>query len=234
MVTPEPAAPRVIVALDFSDAESALSLATRLDPRRCAVKIGKELIVAAGPQVVREIVGRGFRLFLDLKFHDIPNTVAGGVRNATKLGARLVTVHATGGEAMLRAAVDAAAGECGVLAVTLLTSLSSEDVAEAWGRPQVDVTSEVLRLADVAARAGAHGVVCSGLEAARVRDEFGEALAVLVPGVRAAGGAVHDQARVVSPQQAAAAGARYAVVGRIVTAASDRRAAMQAVAHELE
>lgn len=223
-----------IVALDVGSIADALRLAEDLGDSCRFYKVGNELFTAEGPDVVRRLRARGADVFLDLKFHDIPNTVAGGVRNATKLGARLVTVHATGGEAMLRAAVDAAAGECGVLAVTLLTSLSSEDVAEAWGRPQVDVTSEVLRLADVAARAGAHGVVCSGLEAARVRDEFGEALAVLVPGVRAAGGAVHDQARVVSPQQAAAAGARYAVVGRIVTAASDRRAAMQAVAHELE
>ena len=157
----------------------------------------------------------------------------GGVRNAAGLGARLVTVHATGGEAMLRAAVDAAGDSCGVLAVTVLTSMSPDAVAAAWGRDDIDTSSEVLRLAEQAARSGAHGIVCSGIEAANVRARFGDDLAVLVPGVRAAGTATQDQARVVTPRQAAEAGARYVVVGRMVTGAADRLAAMEAVAREL-
>jgi orotidine-5'-phosphate decarboxylase len=149
------------------------------------------------------------------------------------MGARLVTVHATGGLAMLRAAVDAAGADCGILAVTVLTSLSAREIAQAWGRPSVEVGDEVLRLAELAAEAGAHGVVCSGQEARAVREQFGDKLAVLVPGVRAAGGAVQDQARVVTPNDAAAAGATYVVVGRMVTSAPDRVAAMAAVSAEL-
>ena len=222
-----------IVALDVASAADALRLTEELGDSCRFYKVGNELFTAEGPEIVRRLRARGSDVFLDLKFHDIPNTVAGGVRNAAKLGAGLVTVHATGGEAMLRTAVDAAAGECGVLAVTILTSLSADAVAAAWGRPQVDTSSEVLRLAGLAARAGAHGVVCSGIEAPRVRDEFGDALAVLVPGVRAASGPAQDQARVVTPREAAAAGARYVVVGRMVTSAADRRAAMEAVSREL-
>ena len=222
-----------IVALDVSSTAQALELAGALGDACRFYKVGNELFTAEGPDVVRRVRALGADVFLDLKFHDIPNTVAGGVRNAVRLGARLVTVHATGGEAMLRAAADAAGDACGVLAVTILTSLSPEAVETVWGREDVDTGSEVLRLADLAARSGAHGVVCSGIEAPRVRAEFGDSLAVLVPGVRAAGGAAQDQARVVTPRQAAEAGARYVVVGRMVTNAADRRAAMEAVVRDL-
>jgi orotidine-5'-phosphate decarboxylase len=173
-------------------------------------------------------------VFLDLKFHDIPNTVAGGVRNAARLGARLVTVHAAGGAAMLRAAADAAGDGCGVLAVTVLTSLTPQDAARAWGRTDdLNLPSEVLRLANLSLGAGVHGIVCSGHEAASVRDRFQGRLAVLVPGVRPSGAASQDQARVVTPRQAAEAGARYAVIGRAVTASSDRRQAMANIVSEL-
>lgn len=223
-----------IVALDVSYATSALDLASELGDACRFYKVGNELFTAEGPDVVRRLREEsGADVFLDLKFHDIPNTVAGGVRNAVKLGARLLTVHATGGEAMIRSAVEAAGPDCGILAVTVLTSLSARDVALAWGRERIDTASEVLRLAGLAVRAGAHGVVCSGIEASRVRAEFGDALAVLVPGVRAAGGPTQDQARVVTPRQAYDAGARYVVVGRMVTSAADRRSAMQAVVREL-
>jgi orotidine-5'-phosphate decarboxylase len=180
-------------------------------------------------------VERACDVFLDLKFHDIPNTVAGAVRNAAALGARLVTVHGTGGRRMVEAAVGAAEGmPCDVLVVTALTSLDAEELGDAWGRGgPVDVRAEVLRLAELASSAGAHGVVCSGREARGVTDAFGDALAVLVPGVRAAGGAVQDQSRVVTPSEAKAAGARYVIIGRMVTAAPDRRAAMEGVLEEL-
>jgi orotidine-5'-phosphate decarboxylase len=223
-----------IVALDVSTDAEALALVDDLGDRCRFYKIGNELFTACGPSIVRDVIDRGCDVFLDLKFHDIPNTVAGGVRRASSLGARLVTVHATGGRSMLEAAVNAAGDRCGVLAVTVLTSLSGPEIASAWGRAEpLDVAGEVLRLADLAASAGAHGVVCSGREAPLVRDRFGAQLATLVPGVRAAGGDVQDQARVVTPGEAAASGARYIVIGRMVTAAPNRRAAMNSVLAEL-
>jgi orotidine-5'-phosphate decarboxylase len=224
-----------IVPLDVPSGAEALELVEYLGDTCRFYKVGNELFTAAGPGIVSELRHRGKDVFLDLKFHDIPNTVAGGVRNAAALGARLVTVHATGGLPMLQAAVDAAGGRCGVLAVTVLTSMSAEDVAAAWGRSDaLDLSSEVLRLSELALRAKAHGIVCSGREASLVRERFGDELAILVPGVRAAGGAVQDQVRVVTPQQAVEAGARYIIAGRMITAASDRRAAMQRLLAELE
>lgn len=222
-----------IIALDVPSSDKALALVAELGDACRFYKIGNELFTNSGPEVVRRVRDRGADVFLDLKLHDIPNTVAGGVRAAATMGARLVTVHATGGLAMLRAAVDAAGSDCGVLAVTVLTSLTGEEVARSWGRTSVDVADEVLRLAELASEARAHGVVCSGREARAVRDRFGADLAVLVPGVRAAGGAVQDQARVVTPGEAAVAGATYVVVGRMVTAAPDRMAAMARVRAEL-
>lgn len=229
MATPLTTTP--IVALDFPIADDALALVDTLGERCRFYKVGNQLFTAAGPALVRALRARECDVFLDLKFHDIPNTVAGGVRNAVTLGARLVTVHATGGRAMLEAAVRAADGECGVLVVTVLTSMSESDLAAAWGRPELGLSlpAEVIRLAEMAAGAGAHGVVCSGREAALIRDRFGDRLASLVPGVRASGGSVHDQARVVTPAEAVAAGARYIVVGRMVTAAEDPAVAMDAV-----
>ncbi len=223
-----------IVPLDVPTAADALELIEYLGDTCRFYKVGNELFTGAGPGLVAELRARGKDVFLDLKFHDIPNTVAGGVRNAAALGAKLVTVHATGGVAMLRAAVDAAGPRCGVLAVTVLTSLTPEDVGQAWGREGLNLSDEVLRLADLAAEAGVHGIVCSGKEAGLVRERFGDRLAVLVPGVRAAGGATQDQARVVTPQQAVESGARYIIAGRMITAAADRRAAMQRLLAELE
>jgi orotidine-5'-phosphate decarboxylase len=178
-----------IVPLDVSGMAEAVELVDHLGDRCQFYKVGNELFTACGPSIVREIRARGRDVFLDLKFHDIPNTVAAGVRNAAALGARLVTVHATGGRAMLDAAV--------------------------------------------AAAAGVHGVVCSGREAPLVRARFADRLATLVPGIRAAGGPVHDQTRVVTPREAVAAGARYVIIGRMVTAAADRRAAMDDVLAQL-
>jgi orotidine-5'-phosphate decarboxylase len=224
-----------IVPLDVPTGIDALELVEYLGDTCRFYKVGNELFTAAGPAIVQELRHRGKDVFLDLKFHDIPNTVAGGVRNAATLGARLVTGHATGGLPMLKAAVDAAGGKCGVLAVTVLTSLSGADVQAAWGRTEeLDLSSEVMRLAELALEAGAHGIVCSGKEAALVREKFGDQLAILVPGVRPAGGATQDQVRVVTPQEAMAAGARYIIAGRMITAAADRRAAMRRLLAELE
>jgi orotidine-5'-phosphate decarboxylase len=225
-----------IVALDFPVAEAAGRMVEQLGSLCRFYKVGSELFTAAGPRMVSQILESGADVFLDLKFHDIPNTVAGAVRSAAALGARLLTVHASGGGAMLRAAVEAAGDQerCGVLAVTVLTSLAASDVASAWGRTAaLDVGTEVLRLAEVAAESGAHGIVCSGREAAEVRARFGDRLALLVPGVRLAGSGANDQARVVTPAEAARAGARYVVLGRTVTSAAEPRAAMSEAARQL-
>lgn len=224
-----------IVALDYPTAAAALALVDALGDSCRFYKIGSELFTAEGPKVVREVQARGGSVFLDLKFHDIPNTVSGAVRNAARLGVRLLTVHASGGVAMLRAAAEAAASvpDCGVLAVTVLTSLDSQALGQSWGRSVPDVNAEVLRLAELASDAGLHGIVCSGLEAAQVRTRFGDRLATLVPGVRLPGGATQDQARVVTPRAAREAGARYIILGRAVTAAAAPLDAMKSVRADL-
>ena len=224
-----------IVPLDLPSVEDALELVEYLGDSCRFYKVGSQLYTVAGPGIVRELRARNKDVFLDLKYHDIPNTVAGAVRAAAAQGVRLVTVHASGGAAMLRAAVEAAGRTCGVLAVTVLTSLSDDDIQSVWGKPApVDMSAEVLRLTELAAAAGVHGVVCSGKEASRVRGRFGDRLAILIPGIREAGGAVQDQARVVTPREAVEAGARYIIAGRMVTAASDRRAAMERLLRELD
>lgn len=230
---------RAIIALDVPGAADAVALANRLGDACDFVKVGSELFTAAGPSVVDAVRRRtgshgGDRdVFLDLKLHDIPNTVRASAQRAASLGARLLTVHATGGRAMLEAAVEGAGEECGVLAVTVLTSLDGATLGEAWGRTVSDIQAEVLRLSSLARAAGARGVVCSGFEAAAVRAAHGETLDILVPGVRLSGGGAHDQKRVVTPGFAAAAGATYVVVGRTVTQDADPRAALARVRAEL-
>lgn len=223
-----------IVALDVSTAAQALHVAAALGDRCRFYKVGLELFTSEGPGVVRALRELGHEVFLDLKLHDIPNTVAGAARAAARLGASLLTVHASGGEAMIRAAVEGGGAECRILAITVLTSLDAPAVAAAWGRDAgLVVAEEVERLAAIAERSGAHGVVCSGHEAAMLAERFGGRLATLVPGIRFADGAAHDQSRVVTPAQAASAGARYVVVGRAVTAAADPVAAMDRLLSEL-
>jgi orotidine-5'-phosphate decarboxylase len=218
-----------IVALDFPDASSALQLVSLLGDRCRFYKVGSELFTAAGPAVVEGIRQVGCDVFLDLKLHDIPNTVAGAMRRIRAMGVRLATVHASGGRAMLEAAVDAAGPDCGVLAVTVLTSLDRAAMAEVTGMADVDVSGSVLRLAELAHSSGARGVVCSGEEVSAVRARFGDALELLVPGIRLPGDTPGDQARIVNPEAAVAGGADYVVVGRSVTAASDPRRAMETV-----
>lgn len=218
-----------IVALDVPSADDALRLVELLGDRCSFYKVGSELFTREGPGIVRALTGRGCEVFLDLKFHDIPNTVRQSAAAAADMGVRLLTVHASGGPRMLEQAVAGAGNGCGVLAVTVLTSLDAPTLAATWGREEVDVLAEVLRLSDLAQTAGAHGIVCSGLEAAAVRSRHGEALRSLVPGIRLGGGAAHDQARVVTPAEAREAGAAYLVLGRAVTAAADPVAAMEQV-----
>jgi orotidine-5'-phosphate decarboxylase len=222
-----------IVALDFPDAERAMTLVQTLDERCRFYKVGSELFTASGADIIQWLRDTGCDVFLDLKFHDIPNTVAGAMRNVASMGVRLATVHASGGLKMMKSAVDAAGPNCGVLAVTILTSLDDAQLGEAWGRDRVDVENEVLRLAELARSAGCHGIVCSGQEAEAVHSRHGSALKLLVPGIRLEGDSPGDQSRIVTPQAAAAAGASYLVLGRSVTAAKDPRAAMAAVTASL-
>lgn len=222
-----------IVALDVPTAGDALALVGLLGESCRFYKIGSELFTREGPSIVRAVRAEGCDVFLDLKFHDIPNTVREAARAAASLGVRLLTVHASGGAEMLRSAVEGAGPGCGVLGVTVLTSLDAAALGSAWGREDLLVDHEVLRLAGLAAAAGAHGVVCSGREAAQLRAAFGAELALLVPGIRLAGGDAHDQARTSTPAAAAAAGARYLILGRAVTGASDPAAAMRQVNQEL-
>lgn len=223
--------PRLIMALDVPTAAEALELVDRFEGRCDFYKVGLELFTAAGPSLVASLRARRLDVFLDLKLHDIPNTVRQAARRAAAHDVRLLTVHASGGEAMLAAAVDGAGERCGILAVTVLTSLEPAELAAAWGRgPWIDVRAEVLRLAELADAAGAHGIVCSGMELAAVVQKFGERLAPLVPGIRPAGAAPHDQARIVTPEFAAAEGARYLIIGRAVTEAADPLASWDSVA----
>lgn len=222
-----------IVALDLPDAASAEQIVDELGDLCTFYKVGSELFTMAGPGIVESVRRRGPAVFLDLKFHDIPNTVSGAVRSAVRLGAELVTVHVAGGRAMLRAAANAAGGRCRVLGVTVLTSMDERAISEVWGREARDMRAEVMRLAHLASEAGLHGIVCSGSEASSVRERYGDRLATLVPGIRLAGGEHQDQARVVTPRAAADAGARYIVLGRAVTAARSPREAMQEVLSDL-
>lgn len=223
-----------IVALDVPTVGDAIRIVDRLGDRCRFYKIGTELFTAAGPDAVRRMRDLGVDVFLDLKLHDIPNTVRGAARSAASLGVRLLTVHAIGGRSMVEAAVEGGGDTVGILAVTVLTSFDDAMLAAATGRPSAVVADEVVRLAGVAAEARAHGIVCSGAEAAEVRAKFGSRLAVLVPGIRMSGGATHDQRRVVTPSEAAFAGARYIVIGRAVTGAVEPAAAMEAVLRDLE
>lgn len=228
--------PTPILALDVSSANEAMELVAELGETCRFYKVGGELFTAAGPDVVHRVRASGADVFLDLKYHDIPNTVRGAVRSAAAQGVRLVTVHAIGGEAMIWAAVEGAAdsSRCGVLAVTLLTSLSEAEAAVLWDRREGFRTEdEVLRLAGIAAKAGATGVVCSGKEARAVKERFGDQLSVLIPGIRLAGAPTQDQSRTVTPTEAAGTGAEYVVVGRAVTAAGDRRRSMRELVEQL-
>ena len=213
--------PRLILALDVPTAVQALSLVDQFEGRCDFYKVGLELFTAAGPSLIASLRARNVDVFLDLKLHDIPNTVRQAARQASAHDVRLLTVHASGGEAMLAAAVDGAGPGCGIMAVTVLTSLAPEELAAAWGRgPWIDVRAEVLRLATLADEAGAHGIVCSGAELEAVGEKFEGRLAPLVPGVRPLGAASNDQVRIVTPETATALGARYLVLGRAVTGAA--------------
>jgi len=224
----------VVVALDFPSAEPALELAARLSPQLCRLKVGKELFTRSGPQLVEQLQGMGFEIFLDLKFHDIPNTVAGAVRAAADLGVWMVNVHAAGGRRMMEAAASALQGRANrpfLIAVTVLTSMTGEDLRE-LGYSETPA-ERVLRLAALTADSGLDGVVCSAMEASDLRNARGEGFTLVTPGIRLAGDSADDQRRVVTPADAMALGSDYLVIGRSITGAQDPLAALRQVHAEL-
>jgi len=226
---------RIIVPLDFADADAALKLVARLDPKLCRVKVGKELFVAAGPAVVARLQERGFEVFLDLKFHDIPNTVAGACRAAARLGVWMLNVHATGGEAMLRAAresIESVARPPLLIAVTILTSLADADL-ERIGYVG-SLSENVERLARLARASGLDGVVCSAQEVTLIRRATGEDFTLVTPGIRLEGGARDDQARTVTPREAVRLGSDYLVIGRPITQSEDPAATLESIRLSLE
>lgn len=222
----------VIVALDFTSADEAMSMVDLLGTAGDFYKVGLELYTRAGPEFVRSLTRTGRRVFLDLKLHDIPNTVAGAVSAAADLEVELLTVHCSGGRAMMEAAVDAATGRLDVVGVTVLTSLAPEEIEAVWGKSRVEMGDEVLRLGALASEAGLSGVVASGSEVARLKFELGPDFKVVTPGIRPAGSDVGDQARVVTPAAAVASGSDYLVVGRPVTKAEDPVAALRSIREE--
>ena len=223
----------VIVALDTATADEALRLTETLGDRADFYKVGLELYTSAGPSIVMALLERGKRVFLDLKLHDIPNTVGGAVAAASHLGVHLLTVHASGGAAMLEAAREAAAGALRLVGVTVLTSLAAADLTPVWGREVRSVPDESTRLAALARRAGLDGVVASASDVERIRREVGRDLLVVVPGIRPAGSAADDQRRVATPAEAVRAGADYLVLGRAVTRAPDPASALAAILEEV-
>ena len=219
---------RLIVALDVSTAAAARKIVAAVGDSAHAYKVGMQLYTAKGPSIVRELVGSGRRVFLDLKYHDIPNTIGAAVREAARLGVSMLTVHASGGGKMLRAAVEAAQKPgLLVLAVTVLTSLDDAELGKIGLRG--GVLDQVLRLAALALSNGCKGIVASALEAAALREEFGHDFTIVTPGVRPAGSGPNDQARVVTPSEAISAGASHIVVGRPITEASDPAAEARAI-----
>jgi orotidine-5'-phosphate decarboxylase len=226
--------PRIIVALDFASADAALAFAARIEPRACRLKVGKELFTATGPVLIEKLMQRGFDIFLDLKFHDIPNTVAGACKAAAQLGVWMINVHALGGRAMLEAsrnALEGLARRPHLIAVTLLTSMAANDMKEVGieGEP----ASAALRLARLAQASGLDGVVCSAQEAALLKRECGSEFILVTPGIRPAAGRRDDQQRVMTPAAAVAAGSDYLVIGRPVTQAPDPVAALDAINTEI-
>lgn len=225
----------LIIALDYPDTQSALDMAAQLDPARVRVKVGKELFTREGPEVVRALHHRGFEVFLDLKYHDIPNTVAGAVRAASELGVWMVNVHASGGSDMMKAAMAAAMEGGGprplLTAVTVLTSMSAHDLAEVGvERPPL---AQVTHLARLAQEAGLDGVVCSGQEAAALRETLGQDFLLVSPGIRPAGADEDDQSRIVTPEKAQRLGVSYMVVGRPVTRAVSPTEAVENIIRSL-
>ncbi len=227
--------PRIIVALDYPDADQARAFVNRVRPDTCRLKVGKELFVAAGPAFIEELTARGFAVFLDLKFHDIPNTVAQACKAAARMGVWMMNVHATGGPRMMRAAREALEGmreRPRLIAVTVLTSMGEEEL-RAIG-VEASARQQVMLLAALASDSGMDGVVCSAQEAPLLRASLGREFLLVTPGIRPAGSEVGDQTRILTPTQAIQAGSDYLVIGRPITQAADPLAALEAIAREID
>lgn len=222
--------PKIIVALDYADAKSALKLVSQLDPKLCRLKVGKELFTAAGPQFVERLTSSDFGVFLDLKFHDIPNTVAKACSAASNLGVWMLNVHASGGMEMMQAAkqaVDSSAQKPLLIAVTVLTSMNQQTLNQIG--IHTDLATHVLNLAKLTQQSGLDGVVCSALEAQSLRTNLGHDFSLVTPGIRPANASKDDQSRIVTPKDALALGASYLVIGRPITQAANPLAALETI-----
>lgn len=226
--------PKIIVALDYPDAAAASALVAHLDPALCRLKVGKELFTVAGPQLVAQLQQRGFEIFLDLKFHDIPNTTAQACKAAATLGVWMVNVHASGGRRMMEAAREGLANFARppkLIAVTVLTSMAQVDLVE------LGITAtpaeQVSRLAGLAQASGLDGVVCSAQEAGLLRRQCGDKFCLVTPGIRPAAAPADDQSRIMTPRAALEQGASYLVIGRPITKAADPLLALQQISNEM-
>lgn len=223
---------RLIVALDVSTAAAAQKIVATIGDSALTYKVGMQLYTAEGPQVVRDLIASGRRVFLDLKYHDIPNTVGAAVREAAQLGVSMLTVHASGGGKMLQAAVDAARAGLMILAVTVLTSMDESALHEI-GVPST-ILDQALKMTALAKSSGCGGIVTSPREAAALRKFLGHGMAIVTPGIRPAGGDTHDQKRIATPAEAITAGASHIVVGRPITHAADPTQAALGIIREME
>lgn len=226
---------KIIVALDYADSASALNLVNQLDSSLCKLKVGKELFTAAGPQLVEKLIAKNFQVFLDLKFHDIPNTVAKACQAASNLGVWMLNVHASGGTAMMQAAlegVDKSVHSPYLIAVTVLTSMSQANLNEIGIENNIE--DQVLNLAKLTQLAGLHGVVCSALEAELLKQHLPQDFLLVTPGIRPATANKDDQTRILTPTQALTAGASYLVIGRPITQAANPIDALIAINQEIE
>jgi orotidine-5'-phosphate decarboxylase len=224
----------IIIALDYPSLDAALCMADQLDPAHCRVKVGKELFTRSGPAVLEALHGRGFEVFLDLKFHDIPNTVASAVQAAAEQGVWMVNVHASGGRRMMEAAVqrlDQHGLTTLLTAVTVLTSMQADDLADVG--INAPLAEHVERLALLAKLSGLHGVVCSAQESAQIKALCGESFLKVTPGIRPSFAAANDQQRIMTPSEAMKAGSSHLVIGRPVTQAEDPMVALEAIEAEL-
>ncbi len=225
---------KVIVALDYADAASTLNLVNQLDPALCKLKVGKELFTAAGPQLVEKLIAKNFQVFLDLKFHDIPNTVKNACEAASNLGVWMLNVHASGGSAMMQAAlegVNKSKHKPYLIAVTVLTSMNQASLNEIG--IETSVENHVLKLAKLTENAGLHGVVCSALETQLLKKHLADDFLLITPGIRPASANLDDQSRVLTPSQALQMGASYLVIGRPITQASKPKQALLDILKEI-
>ncbi|MCB1875366.1 MAG: orotidine-5'-phosphate decarboxylase [Chromatiales bacterium] len=227
--------PRIVVALDYANADQALVLADRLDPDACRVKVGKELFTRAGPNLVRRLVEQGFGVFLDLKFHDIPNTVAAACKAAADLGVWMVNIHTSGGRRMMEAAREALPADGNsplLIGVTVLTSLDDRELQEVGFRD--GAVNSVRRLASLANDCGLDGVVCSPQEVSVLRGNLGGDFLLVTPGIRPAASGADDQRRVMTPAEAVSAGSSYLVIGRPITRAESPLQALRGIQEEID